>query len=45
MTKKSNASPERMELIRKLVKEFDLKTAADAQNLIKKIFGPMLSMP
>lgn len=31
-----------MELARRLVKEFDLKTAADAQDLLKEIFGPML---
>lgn len=42
MAKKSKKSPERMELARHLVKEFDLKTAADAQNLLKEIFGPML---
>lgn len=42
MAKKSKTSPERMELARRLVKEFDLKTAADAQDLLKEIFGPML---
>lgn len=42
MAKKSKTSPERMELARHLVKEFDLKTAADAQNLLKEFFGPML---
>lgn len=42
MTKKNSVSPERMELAKKLVKEFDLRTAADAQNLLKEIFGPML---
>lgn len=31
-----------MELARRLVKEFDLKTAADAQDLLKENFGPML---
>lgn len=43
-TKKRGVSPERMEmeLVRKLVKEFDFKTVADTQNLIKEIFGPML---
>lgn len=29
-------------MARKLVEEFNLKTAADAQNLLKEIFGPML---
>lgn len=42
MTKKNGVSPERKELAKKLVKEFNLKTAADAQNLLKEIFGPML---
>lgn len=42
MTKKNNVSPERMELAKKLVKEYDLRTVADAQNLLKEIFGPMM---
>lgn len=42
MTKKSSVSPERMELAKKLVKEYDLRTVSDAQNLLKEIFGPMM---
>jgi len=42
MEKKNKVSPEKKELARKLVEEFNLKTAADAQNLLKEIFGPML---
>ena len=42
MTKKSKTAPERMELARWLVKEFDLKTVAVAQDLLKEIVGPML---
>lgn len=37
--RKARHPPERMELARHLVKEFDLKTAADAQNLLKDIWS------
>lgn len=42
MTKKNKVSPERMELAKKLVKEFDLRSVSDAQNLLKEIFGPLM---
>lgn len=42
MTKKSRVTPERMELAKKLVKEYGLRTVADAQDLLKEIFGPMM---
>lgn len=42
MAKKNNISPERKELAKRLVKEFDLKTVGDAQNLLKGLFGPIL---
>lgn len=42
MTKKNKVSPERKELAKKLVKEFDIRTAAEAQDLLKEIFAPML---
>lgn len=42
MAKKNNISPERKELAKRLVKEFDLKTVGDAQNLLKDLFGPIL---
>lgn len=42
MAKKNNISPERKELPKRLVKEFDLKTVGDAQNLLKDLFGPIL---
>ena len=42
MAKKNNISPERKELAKRLVKEFDLNTVGDAQNLLKDLFGPIL---
>lgn len=42
MTKKNKVSPERKELAKKLVKEFDIRTVAEAQDLLKEIFAPML---
>lgn len=42
MAKKNKVSPERNELAKKLVKEFDIRTVAEAQDLLKEIFAPML---
>ena len=42
MAKKNKVSPERKELAKKLVKEFDIRTVAEAQDLLKEIFAPML---
>ena len=42
MTKKNKVSLERKELAKKLVKEFDIRIAAEAQDFLKKIFAPML---
>lgn len=42
MTKRKEQSPERKELIKNLITEFDLKTAADVQNMLKEIFAPVL---
>lgn len=42
MEKRNNISQERKEFAKKIVKEFDLKTAGDAQNLLKGLFGPIL---
>ena len=42
MAKKNKVSPKRNELAKKLVKEFDIRTAAEAQDLLKEIFAPML---
>ena len=42
MAKNNKVSPERKELAKKLVKEFDIRTAAEAQDLLKEIFAPML---
>mgnify|MGYP004511706239 CR=1 FL=1 len=42
MAKKNKVSPERMELAKKLVKEYDIRTVTEAQNLLKEIFAPML---
>lgn len=42
MAKKNQVSPEKQELFKKLIKEYDLKTAADLQNMMKEMFAPML---
>ena len=42
MAKKNKVSPERKELAKKLVKEYDIRTVAEAQDLLKEIFAPML---
>lgn len=42
MAKKNSISPERKELISKLVKEFDLKSVQDIEQLFKDMFSPML---
>ena len=42
MTKINQVSPEKQELFKKLIEEYDLKTAADLQNMPKEMFAPML---
>lgn len=42
MAKKNSVSPEKQELFKKLIKECNLKTAADLQNMLKEMFAPML---
>ena len=42
MAKINQVSPEKQELFKKLIKEYDLKTAADLQNMLKEMFAPML---
>lgn len=42
MAKKNGISPERKELISKLIEEFDLKSATDIEDMFKQMFGPML---
>lgn len=42
MAKKNEQSPERQELFKKLIEEYNLKTAADVQNMMKEMFAPML---
>ena len=42
MARKHEQSPERRALIKNLISEFDLKTAADVQDMLKEIFAPVL---
>lgn len=42
MAKINQVSPEKQELFKKLIKEYDLKTATDWQNMLKEMFAPML---
>lgn len=42
MAKKNAISPERKELISKLIEEFDIKSATDIEDMFKQMFGPML---
>ena len=42
MAKRNQVSPEKQELFKRLIKEYDLKTAADLQNMMKEMFAPML---
>ena len=42
MAKINQVSPEKQELFKKLIKEYDSKIAADLQNMLKEMFAPML---
>lgn len=42
MAQKDQVSNERNELIKKLIKEFDVRTVKDAESVLKDMFAPML---
>lgn len=42
MAQKEQVSQERNELIKKLIKEFDVKTVKDVESVLKDMFAPML---
>lgn len=44
MAKKKEISPERKELISKLIEEFDLKSATDIEDMFKQMSFPMLQV-